>query len=95
MAEAHLKRSGATVLGRNLRAGRGEVDLLVSEAGTVVAVEVKTRIGEDPMVQITADKQRRMRQAALLLRPRPLRIDVIAVRLDPSGAEIRRVRAVA
>jgi Holliday junction resolvase-like predicted endonuclease len=78
----------------NLRAGSGEVDLLVSFGGRVVAVEVKTRVGEDPLLQLTREKERRMWEAACRLRPRPARIDVVAVRLDRGGATVRWVQGV-
>jgi Holliday junction resolvase-like predicted endonuclease len=82
------------VVASNLRSGPGEVDLLVSFGGAVVAVEVKTRIGEDPLIQVTAEKERRMWEAASRLRPRPERIDVVAVRFDGSGVTIRWVPGV-
>jgi len=78
----------------NLRAGPGEIDLLVAIGGRVVAVEVKTRVGEDPLIQLTGEKERRMWEAASRLRPRPSRIDVVAVRLDRRGATVRWVQGV-
>jgi Holliday junction resolvase-like predicted endonuclease len=82
------------VVATNLRSGPGEVDLLVSFRGVVVAVEVKTRVREDPLIQVTAEKERRMWEAASRLRPRPGRIDVVAVRFDGSGVTIRWVPGV-
>lgn len=64
---------------------------MVMLRGRVVAVEVKTRVGEDPLIQVTADKERRMIAAARRLHPAPERIDVVTVRLDPGGAYIRWV----
>ncbi|MBI5156775.1 MAG: YraN family protein [Acidimicrobiia bacterium] len=78
----------------NLRSGQGEIDLLVVIGGRVVAVEVKSRIGEDPLIQLTSEKERRMREAAAAVRPRPWRIDVVAVRFDRSGITIRWVPGV-
>jgi Holliday junction resolvase-like predicted endonuclease len=78
----------------NLRSGHGEVDLLVAIDGRLVAVEVKTRVGEDPLIQLTTEKERRMWEAAWRLRPRPSRIDVVAVRLDRSGITIRWIPGV-
>ena len=45
-AAAHLVRAGWTVLGRNVRIGRDEVDILAREpgpAGALVVVEVRAR----------------------------------------------------
>lgn len=60
--------------------------------GRIVAVEVKTRVGEDPLSQLTREKEQSMWEAASRLRPRPARIDVVAVRLDRRGATIRWMR---
>ncbi len=89
-----MQRRGARLLGSNLRSGPGEVDLLVAFGPTLVAVEVKTRIGDDPMLAFTADKERRFAAAAGALRPRPQRRDVVTVRLDNDGATIRWLRDV-
>ena len=78
----------------NRRSGRGEIDLLVHADGRVVAVEVKTRIGEDPLVQVTREKLSRMRDAAALVNPRPSRIDLVTVMFDSSGATMRWVRGI-
>jgi Holliday junction resolvase-like predicted endonuclease len=86
-----LQRRGARLLASNLRSGRGEIDLLIAVGGRVVAVEVKTRTGEDPLIQLTSEKAGRMWAAAARLRPRPSRIDVVAVRFDRSGVTIRWV----
>ena len=77
-----------------MRVGRGEIDLLVSIGGHVVAVEVKTRVREDPLIQLTGEKERRMWEAASRLSPRPSRIDLVAVRLDRDGATIRWLQGV-
>jgi Holliday junction resolvase-like predicted endonuclease len=60
----------------------------------VVAVEVKTRVGVDPLTQMTELKHDRLRRAASLVKPRPSRIDVVAVMIDQSGATVRWVRGV-
>lgn len=44
-AEAY-ERAGARVLARNLRNPLGEIDLLVEDGATLVAVEVKTRTAD-------------------------------------------------
>lgn len=82
------------MLAANLRSGRGEIDLLVMDGGVRVAIEVKTRIGADPIVEITPEKRRRLAVAVAGLDPRPRRIDAILIRLDRDGATIRRLRGV-
>lgn len=78
-----------------MRSGRGEIDLLVWIDGRLVAVEVKTRVGEDPLVQLTDEKRRRMREAANGLEPPPARVDLVTVRVEPAGVTIRWLRGVA
>jgi Holliday junction resolvase-like predicted endonuclease len=60
----------------------------------VAAVEVKTRHGEDPADQVTAQKRRRMREAAAGLSPPPQRIDLVTVRVDAPGVTVRWIRGV-
>ena len=61
----------------------------------MVAVEVKTRIGEEPETHLTVEKRRRMGEAAMRLDPIPDRIDAVTVRLGRDGAAIRWLRGVA
>jgi Holliday junction resolvase-like predicted endonuclease len=77
------------VLDRNVRVGRGELDLLVELAGQRVAIEVKTRWSGDGRSSFTADKQAAVRQAARSLRPPVHRLDLISITLDSEGYEIR------
>lgn len=59
---------GLTVVARNWRCGRGELDLVVTGPGTIVFCEVKTRRGTShgsPFDAVTHDKQRRIRRLAL------------------------------
>jgi Holliday junction resolvase-like predicted endonuclease len=55
------------VVARNARVGRDEVDLLVRFGNSMVAVEVKTRIGGDPAELFTPAKAARLRRAAARL----------------------------
>jgi putative endonuclease len=62
-----LEAHGWTVLARNWRAGRGELDLVVVRDGVLRVVEVKARPeGEDlgALDAVGWDKQRRLREAA-------------------------------
>lgn len=96
-AARHLKRRRYTVLERNTRTGKGELDLicLAPDRRTVVVVEVKARsLGpgsrEDgflPELHITPAKRAKLRSLTQSVRQRrgwldkPIRIDVIAVDL--------------
>jgi putative endonuclease len=91
----HYERLGFRLLERNYRTRGGEIDLVVCDERCTVFAEVKTRRsgGLDPLLSITADKRRRMRAlAAAWLADHPgrartatVRIDAVAVVLDPTG----------
>jgi len=95
LAAAWLEQHGYTIIARNWRRPCGELDLIAELGGEVIGVEVKTRTGDAmgaPEEAVTPAKQRKllltlqtflMEQGA---EQRPYRIDVIAVRLTPSGA---------
>lgn len=93
----YLQGLGLEVLGRNVRVGHLEVDLLVREGPVVAVVEVRTR-GEGawvgPFASVDARKRRRLIAAGRALwRTRlardptiaRLRFDVVAVHFDPEG----------
>jgi putative endonuclease len=42
-AARHLESLGMTIVGRNVRAGRGEIDLVARDGATLVFVEVRFR----------------------------------------------------
>jgi len=99
LAAAHLGAHGMTVLARNWRCGRGELDLVAVDpsTATVVFCEVKTRSSErfgPPSAAVGARKARRIRGLALEWLDAtgadrgPLRFDVICV-LAPPGAAVR------
>lgn len=97
MAARYLEMHGYRILERNWRHRRGELDLIVSKCGVVVAVEVKTRTTADfghPLEAITRQKLQRLRALISLwcqyrgARPKSLRVDAIAI-LGESGS--RRV----
>lgn len=98
LAAEHLESLGHTVLERRWRAPRGEIDLITSDGGTVVAVEVKTRRGlgfGHPFEAVTGEKLRRLHRLLLDYLAQdealgvPRRVDVVAVLLDGTddGAE--------
>lgn len=100
LAAAYLTRGGAVILERNWRARptvdglRGELDLVVRLEAALVAVEVKTRRGEDyghPLEAIDEAKLRRLHRllrawaAARGLSGCTRRVDAVSVVLLPHG----------
>ena len=76
-------------MARNLKVGAGEIDLLVAFGRLLVAVEVKTRLNDDPIDEFTAQKALRFRRAGQGLRPRPVRYDLVTVCARGNGVEVR------
>jgi putative endonuclease len=96
-AEA-LGARGYRVLVRNLRLGRGEIDLVCEHDGDVVFVEVKARRGAalgTPAEAVTRRKQRALLALAARYlgrsgRPEaPCRFDVVEVWLGAGGRPVR------
>lgn len=94
LAAAHLEHTGWTILARNFRAGRKEVDLVVRRGATVAFVEVKSRRGSGfghPLEAITWRKRREIAEVARhwwAAHPgagRIYRFDAVAVVFEPSG----------
>ena len=94
LAAAYLAERNAIIVGRNVRAGRGEIDLLVRMDSTLVAVEVKTRVGTDPRRAYTVEKSDHVWETARRLTPRPRRVDLVAIELTSGGAGIRWIPGV-
>jgi putative endonuclease len=90
-AALHLRTRGWHLLGRNVRVGRGELDLIARRGGILAFVEVKARRSTtcgDPEDAVDARKRRQVaRLAELWLAVRPwalrgideVRFDIIAV----------------
>ena len=79
-----LERRGWSVLARNYRLGRREVDLVVRRGDLVAFVEVKTRAGEGyghPEEAVTRLKQREIEAVAQDFLTRH-RLDDVDVRFD-------------
>lgn len=104
LAVRYLQRSGYEVLERNWRCARGEIDVVVRDASTLIFVEVKTRTGVafgHPLEALTERKVARLRSLASLWRQAhpaqrgAMRIDAIGV-LVPHNApySIEHVRGV-
>jgi putative endonuclease len=89
IALRYLRRSGLTLLARNYRCRRGEIDLVMQHAGQLVFVEVRyrNRAGYGtPAETICAAKIRRLRLAAETFlqnhdqhSEQPARFDVVAL----------------
>jgi len=105
-AARFLEGQGYTVLERNFRTGRGEIDLIVFRDGTLAFVEVRSQTQPapmDPLYTITRRKQGRIVKAAQAYctarAPLPpdavLRFDVVTVRFAADGTEqdIRHIEA--
>ncbi len=89
VAARFLERRGVTIVDRNVRVGRDEIDLIARIDGRTVAVEVKTGLGPGtrPWENFDQEKNARIRRAADRLSIR--RIDLIAVELRIEGAAVR------
>lgn len=96
-AERELRRQGYKILARNYRTPVGEIDLVASQDGVLVFIEVKLRrqlhYGA-PQEAVTRSKQRHLCQAALYyLRQQHLelarfRFDVVAITLAGTEPQI-------
>lgn len=92
-AEHFLRTQGLKSLGRNLRAGKGEIDLLMQAGQTLVFVEVRARKSGAPVSAcetITPRKRQLLVQTATRLlqqhpewQHHPCRFDVVAITLHP------------
>lgn len=90
LATRHLEDHGCAVLSRNVRHGRDELDIIAVHRGRTVIVEVKaTSDGSDPLDAVDDSKLECIDHAAHGLGIHGHRIDVVAVRLTPSRAEVR------
>lgn len=100
IAERHLRRKGYRTIGRRLRVGRDEIDLVMRSGAVLVFVEVKTRADETfgrPMDAVDPDKRRKASRAAVRYlmtrrqKPEYIRFDVVEVIGQPAGPPPRIV----
>jgi putative endonuclease len=91
-AAGYLQASGYAILGRNLRLGRDEIDLVARKEDLLIFVEVKTRTSSSfayPEDSVTMHKRERMLAAAERYldeypeSPESWQFDVIAVEGGP------------
>jgi putative endonuclease len=102
-AAAYLARKGWVLLGRNVRVGRGELDLIARRGPVLAFVEVKARRSAacgSPEDAVDRRKRRQIaRLAELWLAARPwalrgvsdVRFDVIAVDATTHPPEVRHL----
>jgi putative endonuclease len=88
LAEKFLKENGFTILSRNYRCGKNELDFIAQRKSIVSFVEVKTRHGDafgHPAEAVTRAKQKEMAKAAdcyIQRNPRSdvdYRFDIVAI----------------
>lgn len=94
LAARTLRRAGYTILERNARLGRYEIDIIAREGDTVAFVEVKTRRDEDlalPEDNVNYAKRQRLERAAHIYISRQTdsslyyRFDVVSIILPQWG----------
>ena len=88
IAVRELERRGYEILARRYRTRYGEIDIVASDTGTIVFIEVKARATDEfgtAAEAVTASKQRRLASMATdylarnRLTDRPCRFDVVAI----------------
>jgi Holliday junction resolvase-like predicted endonuclease len=96
LAAALLQADGLVVHARNVRVGRGEIDLVVTDRGTRVAVEVRSITGTQPLLEaFDPAKADQVRRLAGEIEPPCRRVDLVAVRFGPRFVDLHWLRAVA
>jgi putative endonuclease len=94
VAAKYLREQGYKILIRNFRCDLGEVDIVARDGKTIVFVEVKTRVDDDPAPedQVNSPKRHQITKAAKFymsrygVPPPPARFDVVAI-VWPQGRE--------
>jgi putative endonuclease len=97
LAVSMLRRRGYRILGKNVRAKFGEIDLVAQDGKTLCFVEIKTRSSTHlgyPEEGVSSEKRQRLARLAqwYLLRYRksgPIRFDVVSILLGPDGHPAR------
>lgn len=96
MAAGYLSQRGLKLIDRNVRAGRGEIDLIMQDGATLVFVEVRARkagawVSAAESVSVT--KRRKIIETAERLlneqpawRKSPCRFDVVAIGLPSKSS---------
>ena len=93
-----LRENGYRIIGRNVRARFGEIDVVAKQGGAWCFIEVKTRRSVRmgwPEEGVTPAKQRQLSRLASWylkfhrLQEIPIRFDVVSVLLDQDGGPAR------
>ena len=101
LAVRRLQDEGLTILGRNYRFERGEIDIVAQEGDEIVFVEVKarrTRAFGPPEEAVTERKQVQIRRVAEgylyehSMEHCPCRFDVVAIIFDNGKAHIDHLK---
>ena len=100
LAERYLTEQGWRTLGRRVRSGHRDLDLVMERDGVVAFVEVKARTGArfgDPVEAVDWRKRRELVRSALVwmdrhgLPARSYRFDVVGVLVTEGRARIRHL----
>ena len=98
---AYLERSGYTILERNWRCERGELDIVAKEGSVLVFVEVKTRRSTrcgTAQEAVDARKQKKLRHLAhqfihtTSTTAAQYRFDVVAVNVNATENTVTHIR---
>ena len=98
LAKDFLKKKGYRIIETNYRSPEGEVDIIARHGDFLVFVEVRTRTSLEfgsPEESITPAKMERLKATAAYYQqthsnlPPLLRIDVVAIELNPKGKPSR------
>jgi putative endonuclease len=101
IAFSHLKGLKYKILERNYKCPLGEIDIIARDKGTLVFVEVKTRITRDfggAAAAVDTRKQRQLSRAALCylnqkkLDNVPARFDVVAIEINSRSPQIEVIK---
>lgn len=99
-AAEHLQKLGYSILQRNFRWGKGEIDIVADDNGMLVFVEVKTQSSEamgEAFTWVTPRKQRQIGRIASAylyvnaITDRDCRFDVIAVARENEEVKIQHI----
>ncbi|MCB1246601.1 MAG: YraN family protein [Acidimicrobiia bacterium] len=94
VAVRFLAERGCRIIGRNVRRDGGEIDVVVDDAGTIAAVEVKTTMSEtDGLERVDQRKWDVVYRTGTATGP-IARYDVVTVGIHHDGAIVRWLRGV-
>lgn len=101
LAKGYLEKKGYIILEENFRTRFGEIDLIATQDGEIVFIEVKTRTGMDhglPCESVNGKKQKKIRGVAsyyLMVSGntwRKCRIDVIEILIVEGKPYLHQIR---